>query len=146
MSAIRTTRISGCFPSKVTPVDIEATQYWLTTLFTSELQFRDVPGGTIGTNADGVVVTAGFGEKDLGLVAGAQVWGAKQQEVRAELFGIGIDPQLLVSLFTRDARGIQPGARLHGLVFTLPELWERGAPQLTEPDRITTLLCVQPCA
>ena len=142
-------------------MDIQATQYWLNTLFTSPFNFQPlshgsdeggtdeggtfVEGGTtatIGTNADGVVATAGLAEKDLGLVTGAQVWGMTQKEVRVELFSLELSADELAELFTLDLTGLQPGARLHGYVFTAPTLWEAGLPQLTEDDRITTLLSV----
>lgn len=144
-------------------MDIQATQYWLNTLFTSPFNFQPLSNGsdeggtdeggtsdeggtdedaTIGTNADGVVVTAGLAEKDLGLVTGAQVWGMTQKEVRVELFSLELSADELAELFTLDLTGLQPGARLHGYVFTAPTLWEAGLPQLTEDDRITTLLSV----
>lgn len=133
-------------------MDIQATQYWLNTLFTSPFNFHSLSHGsdeggtdedaTIGTNADGVVVTAGLAEKDLGLVTGAQVWGMTQKEVRVELFSLELSADELAELFTLDLTGLQPGARLHGYVFTAPTLWEAGLPQLTEDDRITTLLSV----
>lgn len=143
-------------------MDIQATQYWLNTLFTSPFRFAPLPSGpdeggtsheggtsdegetgTIGTNADGVAVTAGLAEKDLGLVAGAQVWGMTQKEVRVELFSLDLTADELAELFTLDLTGLQPGAHLHGYVFTAPTLWEAGLPQLTEDDRITTLLGVE---
>lgn len=130
-------------------MDIQATQYWLNTLFTSPFRFAPLSSGfdegetaAIGTNADGVVVTAGLAEKDLGLVTGAQVWGMTQQEVRVELFSLDLTADELSQLFTLDLTGLQPGARMHGYVFTAPTLWEAGLPQLTEDDRITTLLSV----
>ena len=136
-------------------MDIQATQYWLNTLFTSPFNFQPLTpgpdeGGTfdegetaaIGTNADGVAVTAGLAEKDLGLVTGAQVWGMTQKEVRVELFSLELTADELAQLFTLDLTGLQPGEHLHGYVFTAPTLWEAGLPQLTEDDRITTLLSV----
>lgn len=142
-------------------MDIQATQYWLNTLFTSPFNFQPLSNGsdeggtdeggtsdeggttaTIGTNADGVVVTAGLAEKDLGLVTGAQVWGMTQKEVRVELFSLELSADELAELFTLDLTGLQPGVKLHGYVFTAPTLWEAGLPQLTEDDRITTLLSV----
>lgn len=131
-------------------MDIQATQYWLNTLFTSPFNFHPLTTGpdegetaaAIGTNADGVAVTAGLAEKDLGLVTGAQVWGMTQQEVRVELFSLDLTADELTQLFTLDLTGLQPGEHLHGYVFTAPTLWEAGLPQLTEDDRITTLLSV----
>lgn len=124
-------------------MDIEATQFWLNKLFTKPFRFSACEGGSVGINADGVTVTAGFANKDLGLVSGAQVWGMQTRDVRVELFSLELAPDDMARLFQLDFPGLEPGALIHGYEFTAPTLWEAGLPQLTEEDRITTLLNVE---